>query len=413
MPPPNPPPPPPRPTRGNPLPTALQPVNVQLAEIANRLADLGKKSKDANDPLEKTVSLLDQFKKGLVDGAVQLRQLGQLARAPFEGLDTLVSAVNSTITRYVAAISPAAVRLWEITVANLNATIGDVLLPTLQSFQAVVKSISQGIASLDPPAKALIAVLAGAAVGFAVTAVAVAAVSAALNTLTAGIPAVLGAIAGGLAGAFVAMKDAKGVKETFDKVTRALADVGNALGRLFEPFARNLLPVLDRLLVQVAEDTRVWADALKDLAPLLKDLANLDVLPFLVRSPGAGILKALGFGGGEKPLGKEATAAQRVTTSGIDAYLQRLREAGLSSGTAAKKDPGEQLQTTNSLLTKVESHLDHIGKWLDSHGVPDALREGASEARDFIQRRAEGAENNPMAGFLTRIIAHQIIGAGR
>jgi hypothetical protein len=374
MPPPNPPPPP----RGTPLPTSQQPANVALAQIADQLAKLADKSREAAPEVEKTASAFDKLKKGLGETTAQLVVLGRLVKAPFDAIDQFVGNVNANVARYVAAFNPAVVVRWELAVKDLMATIGAQLLPLLEKLTGVIHIVGSVISSLDGPARTLVVGLAGAAAGLAVATVAAVAFSAAMNSAFAGIPALLGAVTGAAAGIFLAVKDAPGMADTLEKLGASVAAVGNALGEVLTPVMEAFAPVIDELLKVFAEDLAVVANAMKDLRPVMEVVAR--AVAGLVRdfafllSPLhqlAELLKMLGYTADVPKLRPPERAVRDVQMGSVADLFTRAMKTTFAGGGKA--------MTTESLLVVNNNYLKDIEKW-------------TREAKEFLDKIRQAVE---------------------
>lgn len=201
-----------------------------------------------------------------------------VADSAFGGLQRLTGAINSTVAAYTQLFNPAATRLLEMAIRDLNASIGEALMPVLRIATAGIRAIADVIASMSPQARSLVAALALATVAAVAMTAAVGVMSAVMNTATAGIPAILGAIAGGLGSLVVVAKPLKDLEKIFQKVGNTFEKIFDTVGASFRKIAEILTPLLD-FVVNLAS---AGAEKIPDLiGPLIDSFGQLieSVLP--------------------------------------------------------------------------------------------------------------------------------------
>ena len=181
-----------------------------------------------------------------------LRAVGQVGQAVLGTVSALTGAMQANVAAYTALYNPAATKLFELAVRDLNASIGQALLPVLKIGTAAIRSLADGIAGMSPVAKQLLAALVAAGVGAAVTAAMVTGLSVAFATATGGISVAVGAIVAG-AVAFAA------VAATIDRVKGA-----------FQGFANKAVAVIDLIGGGAARVATLFAP----LLGVLSDLAD-------------------------------------------------------------------------------------------------------------------------------------------
>lgn len=265
------------------LPTALQPLNVALAEIANTIRTLtsvtvaGQQSlkglqdevKDAAEEGKKAEKTWAQLKIGLSAAA-------SMATLAADTLGRLTGAISNQMGAFVKMYSPVAMIRFGLAVDDLNAAIGRAILPTFEKMTSLVRALGDGISSLSGPAKTLLAGTLAAAVGITVMTAAVFALDAALNLATAGLPAIIAAVVGGLGGLAFAMKDMAAVQGPLMKLwesgVRVFDAVGAAAAKLFvflAPAAETLFGVIGKAFEFLANAAGPAVEAMTPLFQLL------------------------------------------------------------------------------------------------------------------------------------------------
>ncbi len=208
--------------------------------------------------------------------AAVIRQFNAAAAAAtgvFSALRVGIAAAQAQVESFVAKADPAAVIKFKLAVDDLYGVIGRALLPVLNNFTTTIQKVADYMHALSPAAKALIAGLTAAAVGFTVVTIAIWAANAAIAWMTGGLSAVLGAVAGMAAGMLFAMAGTEELKTALDAVMGPLSQVLDAFGQLASVLAIALAPIAETLLGLLAGALRQVASALQDAMPTLMRFA--------------------------------------------------------------------------------------------------------------------------------------------
>ena len=271
---------------GSPVATVLQPLNVQMAELvgvtkAILVAVLGAAGGTGGGGPRGPAEPPDKAGPGAfarLQQALQgVQQAAALTAIGFTALQRTLGEIGSQVVSYVQAFSPGAVVLFERAVLDLRGSLGEVLLPVMKNFQAVVRGVGDVVASLSPAGRAAIAGVAAGTVALVAMTAAAVAFSAVVNSALGGIPAVLGLVAGSLTavlgGAAFALKGTAEVQSLVDRVAGPATAALNAFGEALVALAPIIEVVAVELLTALAETMQVWANGLKGLAPVLAQLA--------------------------------------------------------------------------------------------------------------------------------------------
>ena len=254
-------------------------ASAALAVPAAALDVLGKAAAAAHAPLS-------AFAGGL-------EAVGQVGRAVLGTVSALTGALQANVAAYTALYNPAATKLFELAVRDLNASIGQALMPVLKLGTAAVRSLADGFAGMGPQAKQLLAALVAAGVGAAVTAALVTGLSVAFATATGGISVAVGTLVAGAA-AFAAVAapidQAQGAFRGFANKVVAVVDVVGAgaarVAKLFDPLLKVILDLADSAL---GEAGALLDPVVKGLEMMVKSLVPIltDVVPALLAFAGA------------------------------------------------------------------------------------------------------------------------------
>lgn len=224
----------------------------------NGVADVLTKVAAAPLKLASAVSPISAFAGGL-------EKVKDVSDAAFGGLQRLTGAIQSTVASYTQLYNPAATRLLQFAIDDLNAAIGQALMPVLRIATDAVRTIGNVIAAASPATKSLVAALALASIasvavasGVAVMTAAMAALSAAINSATFGLPVLIGAVASVVA-AFVAGsvalaavgKPVAEFKKVFQDLANGFEKALDVLGAGFQKVAKAAEPLL-ALFVKLA-----------------------------------------------------------------------------------------------------------------------------------------------------------------
>lgn len=211
-----------------------------------------------------------------------------VADAAFGGLQRLTGAINSTVAAYTQLFNPAATRLLEMAVRDLNASIGEALMPVLRIATAGIRAIADVIASMSPQAKQLVAALALATIASVAMTAAVTVMSAVMNTATAGIPALLAAVVGGVTSLVAIGKPLEQFKKLFQDFSNAIEKVFDLLGSSFakvseaaEPLFKLIIGLMASGIERVPGLVEPMIDAFRMLVASLIPAADA-ILPALL-----------------------------------------------------------------------------------------------------------------------------------
>ena len=222
-----------------------------------------------------------------------LKAVGQVGQAVLGTVSALTGALQANVAAYTALYNPAATKLFELAVRDLNASIGQALLPVLKVGTAAVKSLADGFAGMSPAAKQLLAALVAAGVGAAVTAALVTGLSVAFATATGGISVAVGTlVAGAVAFAAVAapIDRVKAAFQGFANKAVAVVDlIGDGATRVAKLFAPLLDVLSDLADSALGEAGTLLGPAIKGFEALAGSLVPLlvDAVPALAAFAGA------------------------------------------------------------------------------------------------------------------------------
>lgn len=232
-----------------------QAVSQLLTQLSKSLSNYTQASGGATPATNKAVVATADFTKHLGDLSSGIQNTGLVAGFAFSQLSQLTGAIQSQIGTYVALYSPAAMERFQRAVNDLNASIGEAMLPVFERFRVVVRAVGDSIASLTPSAKAMIAGLAVASVSTVVFTAALAALATVISIASGGttlaLTAAIGGLVAGLGTAAVAASSFGSGMGAFKKVVYQIADVFGgaleALGRGFGQVMTAVQPLLTSL----------------------------------------------------------------------------------------------------------------------------------------------------------------------
>lgn len=283
----------PDPRSANPLPTALQPTNVALAEMVDALKELNDAATDAAGAGQKAAGGAFSLGKELSSLSAGIARAGVASAFAFNELTKFTGAISSTVGRFVEAFSPVTVKRFQYAVADLNASIGETLMPVMTRLTLVVRGMADVFASLSPPARNMIATLAAASVGMVVMGGAVGGLSAVINSATAGLPALLGVLAGAATGVGLMSGTFDQFQEVIREVTVVARQVFETLGGVFQQLFAAAQPLIQALIRFASEASGPFLGAIRQMAGSLGDLLAQMVpvveslLPVLIEVGGA------------------------------------------------------------------------------------------------------------------------------
>lgn len=232
-----------------------QALSHMLTELGKNLTAYTQASGGAAPATNRATAATADFTRHLGDLSSGIQNTGLVAGFAFSQLSQLTGAIQSQIGTYVALFSPAAMERFQRAVNDLNASIGEAMLPVFERFRVAIRAVGDTIASLTPSAKAMIAGLAAASVATVVFTAAIAALVTVLSVASGGTTVALTAAIGGLvaglgAAAVAASSFSSGMKE-FTRVVYQIANVFggslDALGRGFGQVMTAVKPLLTAL----------------------------------------------------------------------------------------------------------------------------------------------------------------------
>jgi len=278
-----------------------QALSQLLTELGKNLTAYTQASGGAAPATNKATAATVDFTRHLGDLSSGIQHTGLVAGFAFSQLSQLTGAIQSQIGTYVALYSPAAMERFQRAVNDLNASIGEAMLPVFERFRVVVRAVGDSIASLTPSAKAMIAGLAAASVSTVVFTAAIAAlvtvISVASGGTTIALTAAIGGLVAGLATAATAAASFGSGMGEFKRVVYQIADVFGgsleALGRGFGQVMTAVKPLLTALSgvgdSLGAKLPQMIEQGIGTVMPFLETFANLwsELLPVFVQIGGA------------------------------------------------------------------------------------------------------------------------------
>ncbi len=295
-----------------------------------------------------------------------LQQLGLLASFSLHRLHTALEGFARHIGRFVELANPALVQRFNIVFQDFMGVMGRILVPLLQNVTLLFQKLADNIFALGAPAKSLIGLLFGMAVGMAITAASIIAVNLAVQALNIAIAAstgglaaifqVIGAAAGLLVGTGTGLLFAVGTLEDFRKI---LDDVLPAIRELANALAGALMPVMQQMVPVIVQLANSFASIVQSLTPLIKllgqDLAiALKTLLFTAQTIAA--ILALFFGGASgKAADKAPPAVRQVQSGDIQSFLNRQFVAALQGVPAGKSEIAGIADDVKAIRTEIEN----------------------------------------------------------
>lgn len=226
-----------------------------LSELGKNLTAYTQASGGAAPATNKATAATADFTRHLGDLSNGIQHTGLVAGFALSQLSQLTGAIQSQIGTYVALYSPAAMERFQRAVNDLNASIGEAMLPVFERFRVAVRAVGDTIASLTPSATAMIAGLAAASVSTVVFTASIAALVAVLSVASGGttiaLTAAIGGLVAGLATAATAAASFGSGMGEFKRVVYQIANVFTgaleALGRGFGQVMTAVKPLLTAL----------------------------------------------------------------------------------------------------------------------------------------------------------------------
>lgn len=228
---------------------AQNPVNAAIDSIGGVVGTI---SSALNSPITLLTDSLAKFKN--------------VSDAVFGSLNKLTGAVQSSIATYTQLFNPAATKLLDRAIMDLNASIGQALMPTLEIATAGIKAIGNVIAELSPQGQKLLVALTLGGIAATVTAAAtgvltamVAALAVAEDAATFGLSGLVAAIGGFIAAIAVggavmasASKPLAEFQKLFDQLSNVAESLLDTMGEAFQKLAVAATPLLDMILKLVS-----------------------------------------------------------------------------------------------------------------------------------------------------------------
>lgn len=343
---------------GNALATAQQPTNVALAQLVNAVNNLHETLAKQTKQTEATTQAVTQSTFSLGNFAVGMSKFSIVAGIATHQFSMFTNAVESGIASAVAAFNPAAVKRWELTVRDLHAVFGEIFLPILEKATIVVRALADGVNSLSPSTKTMIAALAVAAISMATMTAITAAFSAAVATATGGLSLAIGAVVGGISalgmGAGTVALTMEEFQDTIRELGAEFTKLLDELGPVFVDLVKVLTPAIKELIhatveivrlgsaaMRVANEIGVLTGGLIGLEDIVKAAthANLGLIGALLavgRLAGA-INEMLGIGPAKGIGGSEGKAIRNVRFGSTEDAWREAVKASFSLGSTTQK----------------------------------------------------------------------------
>lgn len=213
---------------------------------------------------------------------IQLQRLGEGFGTLFRVMDAGLSGLQRHVARFVELTNPAALIQFNLAVRDMQAVIGQMMVPILNHAKQVIRAFADQLVNLSPFAKAGIAAFGALAVSLTVAAAASMVLSTVLNLFTGGlgglIPKLIGVVA-----AFLLMgeggKALQGFMTAFGQVMEAVGTVITAALKPILSIVTTLMPVImgavkavvgiiAMALTPVIAVVQVFAEVFKALEPV-------------------------------------------------------------------------------------------------------------------------------------------------
>lgn len=212
-----------------------------------------------------------------------MKNLGAVADAAASGLARVTGAMQQFAGSYVALFNPAVMVGFKLAVDDMNASIGEALVPVMRVFTQLTRGVADVIARSTQPTRNLIAAMAAVAVGAVVVAAGMALISAAMATATAGISAIVGGLVAGAVTLAAVSGPMDKAKQIFDKfgalASKAMDAVGAAFAKVAaagEPLIKVFLDLgetlLERLPDTLGNVIGIAEDLLKQIVPIVETI---------------------------------------------------------------------------------------------------------------------------------------------
>lgn len=276
------------PTPASGMATALQPLNVALAQIAEGVKKLADGADRQRGAVQKAEAAGASFGAALGRLSNGLQQSQQLVGAAFNQITQFTGAIRGAVAGFVELYQPATVKAFTLAVNDLTASIGRALEPLLKRLTVVVRGVGDAVAALDGPARTMLTVLAAASVGMVVFAGGVQAVNVAIAAATGGVSVLVGALVGGLAGGLASLGVAGSAFDSLKQVVGQFAAAAKAVldvvGGEFQKVVGAVLTPLAKALSAMGGATGPIVQMVQSLGGVLASVAGVvaSFLPTLV-----------------------------------------------------------------------------------------------------------------------------------
>lgn len=175
-----------------------QVLSALLTELGREFDAISKGAGQAAPAAKKVGAASVDLGRHFNDLTGGLQHTALVAGFAFSQLSQLTGAIQSQIGTYVALYSPAAMQNFDRAVKDLNASIGEAMLPVFERFSVIVRALGDAVASSSPMVRAMISGLAAAGVSMVVFTASLAALVTVMSIASGGTTIALTAAIGGL-----------------------------------------------------------------------------------------------------------------------------------------------------------------------------------------------------------------------
>jgi hypothetical protein len=277
----------------------------------------------------------------------------------FSALQAGIAAAQRQVESFVAKADPAAVIKFKLAIDDLHGVIGRMMVPLLNNLGTTFRKVADHLYALSPAAKALIAGLTAAAVGFVVVTTAIWGMNVAFATLTGGLSAVLGAIGAGIAGILMATSSTGALEGALDTLMGPMGQFIDALGQVATALAVAVAPLMETVFAALAAVMKEVATAIQQAMPMFLRLAAWfrAVAEFVAQIVGLKL-------GGEAGPPKAPNAVRQAQMGGIQDFISRQYVSALQGGSPQQK----QLDVMKGMADDVKEILRIIEKYVTTPG---------------------------------------------
>lgn len=290
-----------------------------------------------------------------LDVAKQLAEVGDMLVAAFSDLKSTFQDLAAPLIQFVSAFNPGVVMLFNQAMKDLSATVGQILVPALETLRQIVGGVADFIFNIPTPIKKLIGDVVTAATRLAAFAASVAAVGAVLTqllnplawaaTATAALIPIVSDLIGGMS-FFSDVADAVGV--TLSSIGEAAKEVGSAL--------------LAAVGIDVVGGWKMLKDLIHEVADTaLKLILVVGELSRQLAKGGLDVEKAWNIAGKQLDLIRAKQRASAVgigagssSWSGLEDVSKRISAAAMASGAAANMGNAPKNDKEKALEAEIE-----------------------------------------------------------